>query len=79
LSARQWAEWEAYALLEPFGPGQDNWRAGMVASVIANVNRGKGARAFKPDDFMQRLPLTPKEQADRLRKGLAHLVTKDGK
>lgn len=51
----------------------------MVASVIANVNRGKGARAFKPDDFMQRLPLTPKEQVDRLRKGLAHLVTKDGK
>lgn len=48
----------------------------MLASVIANVNRGKGTRAFKAEDFMQKLPLTPQEQAARLRKGLSHLVVK---
>jgi hypothetical protein len=64
--------------LEPFGPSEDNWRAGMVASVIANVNRGKGTKAMTAEDFMKRLPLTLQEQAAKLRKGLSHLVQKDG-
>lgn len=50
----------------------------MVASVIANVNRGKGTKAMKAEEFMKRLPLTPQEQAAKLRKGLSHLVQKDG-
>jgi hypothetical protein len=28
--------------------------AAIVASVIANANRGKGQKAFKPEDFMPR-------------------------
>jgi hypothetical protein len=28
--------------------------AAIVASVIANVNRGKGQKAFTPEDFMPR-------------------------
>lgn len=31
-----------------------DWRAAMVASVIANVNRPKGRRAYKVSDFMPR-------------------------
>ncbi len=27
-------------------------RAGIIASIIANVNRGKKTRAFTPKDFM---------------------------
>ena len=41
-----------YAGEEPYGEERADLRAGIVASTIANVNRGKGVRAFKPSDFM---------------------------
>lgn len=47
----------AYAQVEPFGETAAFWRAGMVASVLANVNRPKkGQKAFKPEDFMPKEP-----------------------
>lgn len=38
-------------------------RAGLVASMIYNVNRKRGRRALKPGDFVKRPPrvLTPEE------------------
>ena len=44
-------ELELDAQIEPFGPLAQNLQLGTIASVIANVNRGKGKRAFKPSDF----------------------------
>lgn len=76
LSSRQWAEWQAFYQMEPFGDVKADWRAGMLASVLANVNRGKGTKAFHPEDFMPKPPLTPKEQEQKLRRSLAHLVVK---
>lgn len=29
-----------------------DFRSALIASTIANVNRGKGRKAFKPKDFM---------------------------
>jgi hypothetical protein len=31
-----------------------DYRTALLCSVIANVNRGKKQKAFKPDDFMPR-------------------------
>lgn len=46
-------EWVAYSELEPFGEERADWRSGMVASVVANVNRDpKRGRPFQPKDFM---------------------------
>ena len=45
-------EWIEYYKLEPFGEERADLRAGIVASTIANVNRGKGQRAYKPSEFM---------------------------
>ena len=42
----------AFYRLEPFGEERADVRAGIVASVIANVNRRKGAKAFTARDFM---------------------------
>lgn len=55
MSGEQFAEWVAFYRLEPFG-----YEAGMVghaitASTIANTNRGKGQKPFKPETFMPRL------------------------
>lgn len=52
MSARTFAEWQAYSSLEPFGSYVEFWRAGMIASMIANVNRTKSQKAFTPEDFM---------------------------
>ena len=36
----------------PFGDERADLQAGIVASTIANVNRGKNTSAYKPEDFM---------------------------
>jgi len=52
ISSREFAEWIAYSTIEPFGEERADLRAGIIASVIANVNRGKGHAPYKPRDFM---------------------------
>lgn len=66
MSAREFAEWQAYCTLEPFGPMADYWQAGLVSSVIANVNRTKKSqKAFTPEDFMpQSMTDTQPDQQD---------------
>jgi hypothetical protein len=32
------------------------FRTGIICSVIANVNRGKNTKAYKPKDFMPKKP-----------------------
>lgn len=74
LDSRQIAEWIAYYSIEPFGEHAAYWRAGQIASTIANVNRPKGKRAFTVEDFMPHEPKTtpvvqtPEEMADVLRR-----------
>lgn len=52
ISSAQFAEWLAYSRLEPWGEDRDDLRMGIMASVIANSNRGKGKKPYKPQDFM---------------------------
>jgi hypothetical protein len=54
MSARELAEWIDFYQEEPFGSEPDFWRAGMVASVIANAQRDpkRKPEAFTPTDFM---------------------------
>jgi hypothetical protein len=52
MSYIQLIEWLAYYTIEPFGEERDDVRAGIVASTIANTQRRKGKKAFKPSDFM---------------------------
>jgi len=59
MSSAQISEWMAYYNLEPFG---DDWRqTGVVAGVIANVNRDakKKRRPYEPEDFM---PITKRQE-----------------
>ena len=53
MSGRRLAEWQAYWQVEPFGAPAEFWRAGLIASLIANVNRAKNSdRVMKPEDYM---------------------------
>lgn len=61
ISARELTEWMAYYEVEPFGEARDDLRMGIICSTIANVNRGKGGRVFKPEDFIPKFN-KPKQQ-----------------
>jgi len=52
--SRELSEWMAFFSLEPWGCEVDDWRFGMLASVIANANRDekKRRKPFEPKDFM---------------------------
>ena len=59
-------EWQIYCRdYDPFGNERLDLHAGIVASTIANVNRGKNTHPFKPTDFMplhKKPPQTVEEQ-----------------
>lgn len=59
IDSRELSEWMAYYELNPFGTVRDDLQAGIIASTIANVNRGKSDKPFAPADFM---PYTDRPQ-----------------
>lgn len=52
MPAAEFNAWMAYYSIFPFGEARGDMRAGIIASTIANVNRGRGSRAYTPADFM---------------------------
>lgn len=42
----------AYFTIDPFGEERADLRAGIVASTVANANRAKRGKSFRPKDFM---------------------------
>jgi len=59
--------WLAYSELEPFGPVQEDFRAGQIASLIYNANRGKDSKALGPEAFFPSLqePEEVRQEKDR--------------
>lgn len=41
-----------YDRIMPIGLRGEYWQAGLIASAILNVNRGKSDKAFAPEDFI---------------------------
>jgi len=52
VDSRELAEWVAYNSLDPIGNFRSDLQSGIIASTIANVNRGKNTSPFSPHDFM---------------------------
>jgi len=52
MSSAEVTEWMAFFGLEPFGSEADFLGHAITASTIANVNRQKGQRIHKIDEFM---------------------------
>jgi hypothetical protein len=54
MSGNEFFYWMAFSALEPFGDDRANWHNAMILSQQANMNRGKGKPAYKPDKFLLR-------------------------
>lgn len=52
ISSRDFAEWMAYSRLEPWGEERDDLRMGIIASTIANANRGRNQKPYRATDFI---------------------------
>lgn len=66
LTAKQFIDWEFFEQLEPFGDLRADYHAAQIATMIANVNRGKDQKPYKIEDFLikfeEKKKQSPKEQ-----------------
>ena len=69
IHSDEFSEWIVYNRLEPFGEERADLRSAIVASVFANINRGKGQREFKVEDFMPKFneQAKPKQSLAQMR------------
>lgn len=64
VSSRELTEWAAYEQVSgPIGPERLDKLFGMLASVVANAQRSKRGRPYKPEQFIPKWD--PKAAADR--------------
>lgn len=89
LSGREFAEWMAYATLEPFGEERADFRMATLAALTAELHRDpeKRSEPFSWKDFMPRfgmeadeeMPAWTKEQAvDAIKNHFMALVKATG-
>lgn len=67
ISSRELSEWLAYSQIEPFGEERADLRAGIVASTVFNVNRGKGQKARTPQEFMPQFDRPERDPEEMVR------------
>tara|TARA_R100000951_G_scaffold90032_2_gene78181 strand:- start:4989 stop:5258 length:270 start_codon:yes stop_codon:yes gene_type:complete len=51
MSYKELNGWSRYYEEQPFGSWRDNYHSAIIASMLWNVNSGKG-KSKTPDDFM---------------------------
>lgn len=51
--------------MEPFGQWRDNWHMSVLASILANVNRGVGTPVISPSEFMYEDPEDVRTRKDK--------------
>lgn len=66
----------AFDALEPVGEPRADFRAGLIAATLANVNRAADADPYQPQDFMPLAegPLRPRPRKARLRETVQGLL-----
>lgn len=57
----------AFYELEPWGAEMEDWRAGLIASTVANANRDqkRRRRPYEPQDFMPRRNVPAKKTEEQ--------------
>jgi hypothetical protein len=61
IPLRLFMEWAAYYKLSPWGEERADFSRAIIATVVANANRGKG-KAYKVSDFMPQFDKQTKRQ-----------------
>ena len=76
LSSRQIEEWSAAYRLDPWGEQPAYWRAGVVASTLANIYKKKGSRPMTPGDFFPAPRVSKRKQTmDQMKAALLGIAS----
>ena len=75
ISSQEISEWMAYSLIEPFGQETQYIGPAITSTVLANVNRKKGAKAHDITDFMPQFAEPKKEQTVEQQIQIAEMFT----
>jgi len=83
VDSRELTEWMAFDAIEPIGSWRDDYNSGMLCSLLANINRRKGAAPIPPQAFMPFMPkeedfLTDDEKMLRMFQGMAANMNRKG-
>jgi hypothetical protein len=70
MGAGELARWAEFATDEPFLPFRLDLAAGIIASTMANVHRGKATPAFEPMDFMPLATMERRRESIERRRAL---------
>lgn len=52
IDSAEFAEWCAYSKIVPFYNNEAEQLLATIAAILMNVNRKKGAKQIKPEDFL---------------------------
>ena len=66
MSSAEVTEWMAFFGLEPFGSEVNFLGHAITASTIANVNRQKGQRVYKIDEFVPKFERKKAQSVDQM-------------
>lgn len=80
ISSQEFVLWQAFNRQDPYGQWRADAVGGIIAATIANANRGKGSRSYKPKDFVMEfkpktkpVPMTA-EEISRFMNGMMRQV-----
>lgn len=66
IDSAEFAGWRARFETDPWDETRADYRAGTIAAVIANVNRGRGGRTFSARDFFASIPDEPEQSGEEM-------------
>ncbi len=77
LTSLELSAWVAYDRISPIGPERGDINQAIGTAVLANSNRAKGSRQFKPNDFMPFIETgTKATTAEEMKRRLSLIATR---
>ena len=78
IDAEEFAEWQAFDSIEPIGGNADDYRAGIVASMLANIHRKRNTEPIKPLDLFpwHIVPRDPTQDSLAIKAAMKRLADK---
>lgn len=61
MTSQQFSEWAAFAAVEPFGDGRDDYRLAYALSVIVNMLKASDSPPVSPIDLLPRVGVLAEE------------------
>ncbi len=66
ISSAEFAEWIAMNTIEPFTVNRTESMLSIIACILANVHRKKGAPEYRPEDFIPSYGPKRRQSADEI-------------